>query len=262
MGTSGGHGKSSSRGGPWGSGEAGKGLGEGASGCGLIPSVFCPTPVPMDEPRRKSYHTMSGSVDLPHGSDGNSGGTETFGRTRGSGRGVGGEGQAGASGTGLISSMFSTAPVAMEEPRRKPNITGHMRASTGGIGSKRAVWAGGMGVESEEQAAKNVGLLVSVPSTQPVAKEEPRRPVISDVRSSGHLGRFGARGDTQSNTNEGASGRGLISGSSRGPVGVPQNAVNAWKGLAVSVSSTEGDEEELRGGKEANKRSPAGGGGG
>ncbi|CAM9339220.1 unnamed protein product, partial [Scytosiphon promiscuus] len=44
------------RGGVWGLGEAGRGLGEGASGCGLIPSVFCPTPVPVDEPRRKSFH--------------------------------------------------------------------------------------------------------------------------------------------------------------------------------------------------------------
>lgn len=84
--------------------------GGSASGRGMIPSVFSTSPIPLDEPRKKSYDATGRSGNnLQHGrSSGDVGGAT---RRRGSGE------TAGPSGRGLIT-MFSTAPVEMDEPRK------------------------------------------------------------------------------------------------------------------------------------------------
>lgn len=243
-------------------GDVGGVLGEGSSGCGRIPSVFRPNPVAVDAPRRKSFDVMGGSRGFQNGSKRNAGDGETLG-SRGSGRGGEWEGQAGTSSKRLIPSVFSTAPVATEEPRRKGNITGHNYASTGGIGGHRVAGAGGMGgIGTGEPPTNGAGLLTPVLSTWPMAVDEPRKPAVFDTRSSGHLGRFDAGAEPKSDENGGASGRGLISDNSLGPISVPDELAHGWTRLAVSASPTEGDGEGNRAEGAATERTPAGGGGG
>ncbi|CAN0250106.1 unnamed protein product, partial [Ectocarpus sp. 12 AP-2014] len=46
--------------------EGGRGLGVTTSGRVLIPSVFCSTPIPIEEPRPKRFHS-TGHSDAPQG---------------------------------------------------------------------------------------------------------------------------------------------------------------------------------------------------
>lgn len=127
--------------------------GGSASGCGAMPSVFSPSPIPVDEPRKKSYDGTGRSCNnLQHG--GSSG--DVGGLTRGRGRG---ENQ-GPSGGGLTT-IFSTPPIAMDEPRK--NVY-HMRGGDSGGRESTSCRPGGEmylegagGEEEEEREGASSG---------------------------------------------------------------------------------------------------------
>eukprot|EP00903_Cladosiphon_okamuranus_P017880 g16453.t1 len=108
----------------------------GVSGRGLIPSVFCSTPIPLDEPRKKTFDgtaRRSGSLEL--------GGNSTGGVGEHAARGRGGDG---ASGRGLITSMFSAPSVAIEDsPRRRVCGPGNSNVGSSGDGVEAFSVAGG-----------------------------------------------------------------------------------------------------------------------
>ena len=181
-----------------------------ASGRGLISSVFSSAPVPMDEPRRKVFDgtggRSSGSLERGGVSSNSGGEFEGF-----AARGREGDG---ASGRGLITSMFSATSVAMDDaPRRHVYDTGN--GIVRGDGDTQGYPAGGDGGS------------------------------VAWRRGEGGL------------EGGGASGRGLFSGNSPVPLAAPQKKVYEWSGFADA-----GDEE--RGLKDTGSegRSTGGGDGG
>lgn len=156
-------------------GGAGFGAGGGASGRGLISSVFCSTPIPVDEPRKKTFDgTGRSSGSLEHGGGSSTADFEGF-----AARSRGGDG---ASGRGLIASMFSTTSVAMDDaPRRHVYGTGHGSGvrSTGGFegvpaagGEGSSVTGAGEGGDLGRGGASGRGLFSG---TWPVPLDAPQR---------------------------------------------------------------------------------------
>lgn len=193
-------------------GSSGGGAGGLSVGRLAAPSVFGATPVPVDEPRKRSCGATSrGSGSLLGSASGKTDvGRGGFGRTRGSG------GSGGSSGRGVIASMFSPMPVPVDEPRKTMYGTGHSASS----GGRRGFTQGGQkgGGNNERGGVSGGAPTMSVPSTLPVPFDESWRTPSDTGRSddSLSLGRFGGRGEAGASFGrQRESGRGLISGTSK-----------------------------------------------